>query len=151
MTASLYIIGHSNRRHGYAGTKTYGVWASMKGRCNNPNHQAYADYGGRGIKVCARWDTDQGGSFENFLADMGEKPPELSLDRIDNNQGYSPENCRWATWSEQNLNKRTQSHCKNGHPLTPETTYMRASGKRLCKICNAAYQKAQREAKKAAA
>jgi hypothetical protein len=86
--------------HGMETTKVYDVWASMKARCQNPKHAAWVDYGGRGISVCARWQ-----SFENFFADMGEPPPGLTLDRINNDGNYEPNNCRWADWATQNNNK----------------------------------------------
>lgn len=72
----------------------------MKARCYNPGSASYHRYGGRGIKVCKRWM-----KFENFYADMGDPPKELSLDRMNNERGYSPSNCRWATRSEQAKNR----------------------------------------------
>lgn len=91
-----------NVTHGYTGTRTYRVWKGMWSRTTNPNVREYKSYGGRGISVCDRWQT-----FENFLADMGEAPPNLSLDRIDNDRGYEPGNCRWATTKQQTSNRRT--------------------------------------------
>lgn len=73
----------------------------MQRRCNNPGDAYYADYGGRGITVCARW-----GNFEAFLKDMGERPTGHTLDRIDVDKGYSPNNCRWATPKDQARNRR---------------------------------------------
>ena len=91
-------------RHGLSHTPEHRAWIAMRQRCNDPNYHAYADYGGRGIRVCERWD-----SFELFLEDVGHKPsPDLSLDRFPNNDGnYEPGNVRWATPVEQSQNRRS--------------------------------------------
>lgn len=100
-----------NTRHGLCYTPTYEVWREIKKRCFDTKNM---NYGGRGISICRRWQT-----FENFLADMGERPDGLTIERINNNRGYSPANCRWATYAEQSRNTR-------------QNKFVVICGKRLC-------------------
>lgn len=98
-STSLHMTHGLNRRG--KRSREYGIWSKMKGRCLRKTDRAYPKYGGRGITVCERWLT-----FENFIADMGSAPPDLTLERIDNEKGYEPDNCKWATRSEQSQNTR---------------------------------------------
>lgn len=95
-------IREANTTHGRRQSNLYGIWTGMKSRCENKNNPAWDRYGGRGITVCERWK-----SFECFLVDMGEPEGDMSLDRIDNDRGYSLDNCRWATVTEQSRNRRS--------------------------------------------
>ena len=145
VTANRATHGHSRRRlHGY-GTNTYKAWQHMKDRCLNSQNKDWKYYGGRGILICDRWM-----KFENFLADMGECPKGLTIERQNNDGNYEPGNCKWATRLEQGRNSRIgkrvfngsrpKTHCKRGHLLTPETVYTYKTGcpggKRVCKACH---------------
>jgi hypothetical protein len=99
MKARMTRHGHNPRDGG--SSATHRSWAHMIQRCNNPNNTMFRHYGGRGIVVCGRWE-----KFENFLADMGIRPEGTSLDRINVNGNYEPSNCRWATKSQQDRNRR---------------------------------------------
>lgn len=111
----------------------YGVWQMMRQRCNNPNQPKYPRYGGRGIRVCDRWEE----SFADFIADMGPKPgPGYSLDRIDNNGNYEPSNCRWATAREQSRNRSTSFELRG---LTPAIEL-------TCEVCGNQFTRSRRRA-----
>ena len=119
----------------------YRCWASMKNRCYNKNDkQNYGWYGGRGIKVCDRWCCENG--FWNFVEDMGPRPKGYSLDRIDVNGDYCPENCRWATATEQALNRRTASVFQSGSEKVTASDLAKAlnihieTARRRIKRCN---------------
>lgn len=95
--------GKMNKTHGLSATVEHAIWRGMLSRCYNQNRRAYPDYGGRGIVVCQRWHV-----FENFLADIGERPsPNHSIDRLNNDGNYEPANCVWATRPEQMRNTRS--------------------------------------------
>lgn len=125
-------ISKAMTRHGHEGKRTYSSWHGMKTRCLNPRSASYYNYGGRGIRVCERWL-----KFENFLADMGERPPNMTLERKDYNGHYEPSNCVWADDATQRRNKRnTRMITINGESkciaewakiagLTPENIWYR--------------------------
>lgn len=112
---SRETIGERSRTHGLRKHPIYGVWHNMMRRCHEPMNARFVDYGGRGITVCHRWRK----SVKNFFDDMGECPPGLSLERRDNDKGYSKSNCYWGTSSEQARNRRSnrtltvdgETHC----------------------------------------
>lgn len=101
--------------HGGKGTRPYRIWLGMKARCYRKKTTQFKDYGGRGIKVCDEWLND----FGQFIADMGEPPEGMSIDRIDNDGDYTPDNCRWATDLEQANNKRDTRYVEfNGEKIS---------------------------------
>lgn len=96
-------------KHGMTKSTEYVAWQNMKRRCLDNSFPGYERWGGRGITVCERWL-----SFENFYEDMGDKPNGLTLERIDNNKGYEPSNCEWASYSQQIKNQRLRSDSSSG-------------------------------------
>lgn len=103
------IVSKIATKHGMHNSREMNSWKSMIQRCTNPNCTTYEDYGGRGISICKRWK-----KFENFYEDMGERPLYHSLERIDNNGDYGPDNCKWATQSEQSRNQRIRTSNTSG-------------------------------------
>ncbi len=106
-------ITHGGRRE-HSRTPAYVSWEAMKRRCRNSNSTQWANYGGRGIRVCERWNL-----FENFLADMGQRPAGTSIDRIDNNGGYEPGNCRWTSRTVQANNTRRSRSAELAEGVVP--------------------------------
>lgn len=129
----------------------YWTWKNMRQRCMNPRVPHFKYYGGRGIKICKRWD-----DFAVFVADIGERPPGMTLDRRNNNGHYTPTNVRWITRAEQSRNRRdfitaneTKTHCKNGHPFDEQNTrIIDVPGRyqRQCKACDRDRKRSQRAA-----
>ena len=101
--------------------KLYSRFQSILQRCYNENQINYHEYGGRGIKVCDRWNPSEGGSFQNFLNDMGECPEGMTIDRVDVNGDYCPENCKWETGSVQHFNTRKHKTNKSGRTGVSKT------------------------------
>lgn len=123
MSGATYLR-HGHSRFGQR-SPTYESWAAMIQRCTSPNYKFYARYGGRGIKVCERWR-----DFRNFLADMGERPHGLTLDRINNGGNYEPGNVRWATRRQQVWNStKPRLFCVGGEIL-PLSSWARRLGTR---------------------
>ena len=128
---SVALVIERSTRHGgarrHAHTSEHRSWAHMKERCRNAECNDYANYGGRGIRVCERWE-----SFENFLADMGPRPSaKHSIDRINNDGNYEPGNCRWATRCQQNSNQRMRRTNSSG---VQGVHWYRPLGKWIAKI-----------------
>lgn len=122
-------LKHGNRRGVGKTSREYETWCSMIGRCETDTNTSYHNYGARGITVCERWRS----SFDNFLADMGERPsPKHSLDRIDVNGNYEPSNCRWVTKEEQMRNRRTLKSNTTG----VNGVYPSPSGNKYCAQIN---------------
>ena len=113
---SCRSVGSANLRHGMSKSPTYLSWSSMLQRCNNPADPSYCYYGALGVSVDPRWK-----KFDNFLADMGERPETLTLDRLDPFGNYTKANCRWATAAEQANNKRSSSRSEEAISPRKET------------------------------
>jgi hypothetical protein len=119
----------ANKRHGRSESLDYAVWSSMKSRCLNKNDKAYDNYGGRGIAICSRW-LDPKRGFENFMEDMGPRPPRYSIERKDNNLGYNKENCIWIPLGDQSNNRRVTVKLTLNGVTKPMTVWAKELGKK---------------------
>ncbi len=123
-------------------------WNAMKRRCIDPTAHNWRWYGGRGIRVCDEWQA----SFDAYYDYVGDRPPGLTLDRIDNDGNYEPGNVRWATGREQMLNKRdynrSKTCCPQGHPYDEANTYLDKRNRRSCKACGVLAASRYRERRK---
>jgi hypothetical protein len=128
--------GHKSRTHT---SRTYRIWKGMKTRCSNPKSENYKWYGGRGITVCERWM-----KFENFLADMGEVPEGMTIDRIDSNLNYCPENCRWADMTTQANNKKNTVRLTFNGKKVPLTDVAKMLGVEYNNLRQSLYRNAKR-------
>lgn len=123
------LSSRASKHHGF-GTRLYHVWNSMRQRCNNPNHYAYVNYGGRGIKICSDWDNYE--SFRDWAMASGydELAPrgQMTLDRIDVNGNYEPSNCRWADMKAQTRNRRNTVYLEHDGEVKPIAVWMEETG-----------------------
>lgn len=126
----LEKTSEAKRKHGMSKTRVYGVWLSMRRRCQDPKNRKYHLYGGRGISVCARWDA----SFEAFLEDMPGYEPRLQIDRIDTDGNYEPGNCRWTTNKENARNRRKTVMVTWGGEIVPLIELAERLGLRFEKV-----------------
>lgn len=118
------VLGRSTTTHGMCGHPLYATWRAMRERCLNPKNPSYKNYGARGITVCPKWRDN----FAAFVADMGERPPGMTVERIDNAKGYFPDNCKWATRSEQTRNTRKNINVTVGATTMCVTDWRTAIG-----------------------
>lgn len=114
----------ANVKHRLTKSSEYETWKKLRSRCTDQTDPRYKDYGGRGITVCDHWDH----SFKAFYEDVGPRPPGLTLERVDNNKGYSPDNCVWATRTRQQRNRRNTVFVNFKGQPTPITAVMEQMG-----------------------
>jgi hypothetical protein len=129
-------VGRMRRTHGASKTPVYNVWCTMRMRCANQTDKSFSHYGGRGIKVCVAWDR----SFETFAYDMGPRPKGGTLERIDNDKGYEPKNCRWASAAEQCRNQRSNVMVEHAGCRMCVTDWARALGLHPATVFNRIYR-----------